>query len=117
VRVSEIRVLRRIFEPKRDEVIRTLRMGSSIICSYSSPNISRMIKLRRIIWARHVAGLRIIGMKNSHKIMAGKPEENTPLGRPRRRWKDNNEIDLKEIGQDRNQWRTLVNTAMNLRVT
>jgi hypothetical protein len=56
----------------------------------------------------------------------GKPEGTRPLGRPRRRWVDNIKIDLREIGlddidwidlaQDRDQWRTLVNTVMNLRV-
>jgi hypothetical protein len=56
----------------------------------------------------------------------GKPEEKRPLGRPRRRWVDNIQMDLTEIGWDgvdrielaegRDQWRALVNTVMNLRV-
>jgi hypothetical protein len=56
----------------------------------------------------------------------GKPEGRRPLGRPRRRWVDNIKIDLREIGwdgmywidlaQDKEKWRALVNTAMNLRV-
>jgi hypothetical protein len=56
----------------------------------------------------------------------GKPEGKKPLGRPTRRWEDNIKMDLREIGwdgmdwtglaQDRNQWRTLVNTVMNLRI-
>jgi hypothetical protein len=60
------------------------------------------------------------------KILVGKPEGKRPLRRPRRRWGDNNKIDLREIGwggmdwfvvaQDRDQWRALVNTVMNLRV-
>jgi hypothetical protein len=57
----------------------------------------------------------------------GKPEEKRPLGRPKPRWVDNIKMDLKEIGwdgmdwidlgHDRNQWRALVNTVMNLRVS
>jgi hypothetical protein len=61
-----------------------------------------------------------------NRILVGKPEGKTPLGRPRRRWEDNIKIDLREIGwdsmdwtdlaQDRDQWRAPVNTVMNLRV-
>jgi hypothetical protein len=64
--------------------------------------------------------------KNAYRILVGKPEGKRPLGKPRRRWVDNNKMDLREIGwggmdwielaQDRDQWRTLVNTVMNLRV-
>jgi hypothetical protein len=63
---------------------------------------------------------------NAYRILVGKPEGKRPLGRPRRRWDDNIRIDLREIGwggmdwldlaQERNQWRALVNTVMNLRV-
>jgi hypothetical protein len=63
---------------------------------------------------------------NAYRILVGKPEGKRPLGRPRRRWVDNIKINLREIGwdgmdwielaQDRDQWRDLVNTVMNLRV-
>jgi hypothetical protein len=63
--------------------------------------------------------------RNAYRILVGNPE-GRPLGRPRRRWVDNIKMDLREIGwdgvdwidlaQDRDQWRTLVNTVMNLRV-
>jgi hypothetical protein len=63
---------------------------------------------------------------NAYRILVGKPEGKRPLGRPRRRWVDNIKIDLRETGwdgmdwidmaQDRDQWRDLVNTVMNLRV-
>jgi hypothetical protein len=62
----------------------------------------------------------------AYGILVGKPEGKRPLGRPRRRWEDNIRMDLREIGwrgmdwidlaQDRDQWKALVNTAMNLRV-
>jgi hypothetical protein len=64
--------------------------------------------------------------RNAYRILVGKPEGKRPLGRPRRRWVDSIETDLTEIGwdgrdwielaQDRDQWRALVNTVMNLRV-
>jgi hypothetical protein len=65
-------------------------------------------------------------MRNAFKILVENPEEKRQLGRSRRRWEDNIKMDLREIGledvywihlaQNRLQWRTLVNTAMNLRV-
>ena len=61
-----------------------------------------------------------------HRVLVGKPEGKRPLGRPRRRWEDNNKMYLQEVrggcgdwmelAQDRDRWRELVNTVMNLRV-
>jgi hypothetical protein len=89
---------------------------------YSSPNIIRIIKSRRMKWAGHVA--RLGETRNAYRILVGKPEGKRPLGRPRRRWVDNIKMNLREIGwdgrdwielaQDMEQWRTLVNTAMKL---
>jgi hypothetical protein len=61
---------------------------------YSSPNIIRQIKSRRMRWAGHVA--RMGEERNVYKVLMGKPEGKRPLGRPRRRWED--EMDLREIG-------------------
>ena len=61
-----------------------------------------------------------------YRVLVGKPEGKRPWGRPRRRWVDNIKIDLEEVGggcgnwmelaQDRDRWRALVSTVMNLRV-
>jgi hypothetical protein len=91
---------------------------------YSSPNIVRVIKSRRMRWAGHVA--RMGEGKDLYRVLVRRPEGKRPLGRPRRRWEDNIKMDLRQIGidgenwirlaQDRVQWRTFVNTVMNLRV-
>jgi hypothetical protein len=91
---------------------------------YSSPSIIRIIKSRRMKWARHVA--RMGEKRNVYRLLVGKPEGKRPLGRPRRRWINNIEMDLLEIGlnvvdwigltMDRYSWRALVNSIMNLRV-
>jgi hypothetical protein len=83
-----------------------------------------MIKLRRMRWAGHVA--RIGETRNACRILMRKPEGKTPLGRPRRRRVDNIKMDLREIGwngvdwidmaRDRDKWRALVKTVLNLRV-
>ena len=91
---------------------------------YSSPNIVRVIKSRRMRWAGHMA--RMSEERGAYRVLVGKPEGKRPLGRPRRRWVDNNRMDLQEVGcgyvdwiglaQDRDRWRTLVSAVMNLRV-
>jgi hypothetical protein len=63
---------------------------------YSSPNIIRMIKPRRMRWAGNVE--RMVVMRNTYEILVGKPEGKRPLGRPRRGWEDNIKMDLGEIG-------------------
>ena len=85
--------------------------------------IVRVVKSRRMRWAGHVA--RMGEGRGVHRVLVGKPEGKRPLGRPRRRWEDNIKRDLREVGgggdwmelaHDRDRWRALVNTVMNLRV-
>jgi len=125
LRVFENRVLR-IFVHKRDEVTREWRKlhNEELNNMYSSPNIVRVVISRRMRWAGHVA--RIRERRGVYRVLVGKPKRKTPLGRPRRRWEDNIKMDLQEIRyggmdwielvQDRDRWRRLVNTVMNLRV-
>ena len=84
---------------------------------YSSPNIVRVIKSRRMRWAGHVARM---------EVFVGKPEGERPLGRPRSRWEDNIKMVLEEVGrgfgdwmelaQDRDRWGAFVSTVMNFGV-
>jgi hypothetical protein len=127
LRVFENRVLRRIFGPKRDEVKGKWRKlhNEELRDLYSSPSVIRIIKSRRMRWAGHVA--RMGEKKNAYRLLVGKPDGKRPLGRPRRRWVESNiMMDLGEVGwgdvdwidlaQDRNRWRALVNSTLNLRV-
>ena len=64
---------------------------------YSSPNIVRVIKSRRMRWARHVA--RMEEGRVVHNVLVGKPEGKRPLGRPRRRWEANIKMNLQKVGR------------------
>jgi len=119
-------VLRRIFGSRRDEVTGEWRRmhNEELNNLYSSPNIVRVIKSRRMRWAGHVARMGV--ERGVYRVLMGKQEGKRPLGRPRRRWVDNIRMDLQEVGfeymdwigqaQDRDWWRTLVSAVMNLRV-
>jgi hypothetical protein len=94
LRVFENRVLRRILGPKRDEVTGDWRRlhNEELNDLYSSPNNIRVVKSRRMRWAGHVWEKR-----GAYRILVGRPEGRRPLGRPRRRWEDNIEMDLQDV--------------------
>jgi len=126
LRVFDNRVLRRVFGPKSDEVTGEWRKlhNEELSDLYSLPNIVRVVKSRRMRWAGHMA--RMGQERGVHKVLVGKPEGKRPLGRPRRRWEDNIKMDLQgggggcedwmELAQDRDRWRALVSTLMDLLV-
>jgi hypothetical protein len=126
LRMFENRVLRRIFEPKKDEVTGGWRKlhNEELHGLYSLPGIVRVIRAKRMRWAGHVECMGEV--RGAYNILVGRPKGRRPLGRPRLRWEDNIKMDLREIrfgdvdwihlAQDRDRWRALVNTVMNFRV-
>jgi hypothetical protein len=112
-----------IFGPKRDEATgewRRLR-NEELDDLYSSPNIIRVIKSRRLRWAGHVA--RMGEKRDAYSILVGRPKGRRPRDRSKRRWEDNIKMDIQEVGwgmdwtelaQDRDRWRALLNAVMNL---
>jgi hypothetical protein len=103
LRVFENRVLRRIFGPKSEEDGSWRKLHNDEIQSlYSSPNIVRMIKSRRMRWAGHVA--RMGEGRGVYRVLVGRPEGKRLLERPRRRWDDSIKMDLRGIGIDGANW-------------
>jgi hypothetical protein len=96
--VFENRVLSCIFGPKRDEVTGEWRRlhNEELNNLYSSPNIIRVIKSRRMRWAGHVA--RRGENRGAYRILVERPEGRRTLARPRRRWEDNIKTDFQEVG-------------------
>jgi len=97
LRVFENRALKRIFGPNRDEVTGEWRKLYNEVLHdlYSSPNIFRVIKSRRMKWAGHVA--RMGERRVAYRVLVRKSEGKRPLGRPRHRWEDNIKMDFQEV--------------------
>jgi hypothetical protein len=126
LRVFENRVLRRTFGVKRDEVTWEWRKLhneklNNLYCSHTNV---RVIKSRIITWAGNLVCM--VEGKGLHRVLVGNPEGRRPLDRPRRRWEDNINMGLQEVGcggldwiklaQDRDRFQTLVTAVMNIRV-
>jgi hypothetical protein len=118
-------VLRKIFGPKREEDGSWRKLHNDELNSlFSSPNIVRMIKSRRMRWVGHVAPTG--EGRGVYRVLVGKLEGKRPLGRLRHRWENNIKLDLKEIGieganwiwlaQDKVQCWAFLNTLMNFQV-
>jgi hypothetical protein len=89
-------VLRRTFGPKREENGSCRKLHIDELHSlYSSPNIVKVIKSRRMMWAGHVA--RMVEGRDVYRILVGRSEGKRPLGRPRHRWEDNIKMGLRKI--------------------
>jgi hypothetical protein len=125
LRVSENRVLRRIFGPESEEDGSWRKLHNGEFHSlYSTLNVVRVMKSRRMRWAGHVA--RMGEGRGVYRVLVGRFEGKRPLGRPGHRWEDNIKLDLREIGIDEAnwirlaqggvQWRAFVHTVMNLPV-
>jgi hypothetical protein len=117
--------MRKIFGPKMEEDGSWRKLHNDELHNlYSSPNTVRVIKVRRLRWAGHVA---CMGEgRGVYRVLAGKPEGKRPVGRPRRRWEDNIKLDLREIridgtnwirvAQGKVRWRAFVSMVMNFQV-
>jgi hypothetical protein len=102
-RVFENRVLKRIFGPKREEDgSYRIFLNDNLYSLYSSLNIVRVIKSRKMMWAGHMA--RMGDGRGVYRVSVGRPEGKRPTGRPRRRCEDNIKMDLRDIGIDGANW-------------
>jgi hypothetical protein len=89
--------MRKIFESKREEVTGEWRRlnNEELYELYPSQNIE-VIETRRMRWAAHMVHVR--ERRDAYKVLMRRPEGKRPLGRPRRRWESNIEMDLQDVG-------------------
>jgi hypothetical protein len=119
-----------MFGPKNEEVTAEWRRlnKKELYALYSSTNIVRVIKSRRLRWAGHVA--RMGERRGAYRGLVGKPEGRRQIRRPRRRWEKSIKIGFKQVvwgsmdwidwihlAQKRERLSTLLNAAVNLRIT
>ncbi|KAJ4450993.1 hypothetical protein ANN_02428, partial [Periplaneta americana] len=104
LRVFENKILRKIFGAKKDEVTGEWRKlhNAELHALYSSPDIIRNIKSRRLKWAGYVAHMG--ESRNAYRVLVGRSEGKRLSGRPRCRWEDNIKMDLREVGYDDREW-------------
>jgi hypothetical protein len=125
LRVLENRMLRKIFGLRREEDILWRKLHNDELHNlYSSPNIVRVIKSRRMRWTGHVAHMG--EGRDVYRVLYGRSKGKKPLRRPRQRWENNIKMDLREteidgvnwiqLAQDRVQCLAFVKMVMNLLV-
>uniref|UniRef100_A0A1B6HHE4 Endonuclease-reverse transcriptase n=1 Tax=Homalodisca liturata TaxID=320908 RepID=A0A1B6HHE4_9HEMI len=113
----ENKILRRIFGPVQEGDIWRIRKNRELREIYQDPDVIALIRSKRMRWMGHVA--RRGKDKMIKKVWRGEPEGVRPLGRPRMRWRDQVEKDLRTIGatlevaQDRGSWRDIVGEVKN----
>ena len=121
----ENKVIKKIFGAMREEITGELRkIHNTELHALYSFNIIRNLKSRRLRWAGHMEHME--QSRNAYRVLVGKPKGKRPLGRPIRRWEDNINMGLWEVGcvagdridlaLDRDQWWAYVRMVMNLRV-
>jgi hypothetical protein len=114
--VFENKLLRRISGPKRDEVMGEWKKlhNRELHILYSSPNIIRQIKSRRMRSAGHVA--HVGEDRKVYRVLVGKAKGKRPLRRLGCRWEDGIRMELMHLAEDRDWWWAFINTVMNLQV-
>jgi hypothetical protein len=113
----ERKILRKIYGPKCEQGVWRIRTNLELQNVYRSPDIVMEIKVRRLEWLGHI--IRMEGARMAKKVFVSKPEGRFDIGRPKLRWLDDVEEDIKALGirrwrikaQDRNEWTAIKREA------